>query len=108
MIFEALAEAADAGELLLAEGGLCHFHRRKDGAVTIREIIILPNYRRRGLGRHLVDKVKREAHAGVVVAKCPADLPANAFWDAVGFRRAGEGRTRTGRGFTTWRWQASG
>lgn len=53
MIFAALKEAAERGELLLVEGGLCRWHRRRDGIVVIREIIVLPPHRRKGVGRAL-------------------------------------------------------
>ena len=51
MIYQALSEAADKGELLLINGGMCRFHIRKDGQCTIREIIVLPDHRCRRLGR---------------------------------------------------------
>ena len=39
MIFETLYESAQRGELLLVNGGMCHWHLRRDGQLTIREII---------------------------------------------------------------------
>lgn len=87
MIFEALAEAAGRGELLLAEGGLCRFHLRRDGWVTVREILVLPPFRGRGLGKRLVWQAGLKARG--VRARCPADLPSNGFWSALGFRLVG-------------------
>lgn len=87
MIFVALSEAADRGQLILVAGGLCRFHLRKDGAVTIREIIVLPASRGRGIGRAMVDAVLQQHPGAVVRARCPADYPANGFWERMGFRR---------------------
>ena len=85
MILVALEEAATKGELLLVEGGMCRFHRLRDGSVTIREIIVLPHKRRQGIGWALVQMVLLRAGAGLVRAKCPADYSANEFWRALGF-----------------------
>jgi GNAT superfamily N-acetyltransferase len=85
MIFVALAEAADRGQLLLCEGGLCRWHRRRDQTVTIRELIVLPTHRRRGIGRNLVERVARLNPGCPLSARCPVCYPANAFWRAVGF-----------------------
>jgi hypothetical protein len=42
VIFAALNEAAERGELLLTVGGLCRFHLRRDGVVVIRELLVVP------------------------------------------------------------------
>ena len=104
MIFEALNQAADDGELILLQGGLCHFHKRQDGVVTIREIIVLPANRRYGIGSTLVTKARGDACK--VVARCPADLPSNAFWEAMGFVHTETQTTRTGRSINVWVWDA--
>jgi hypothetical protein len=51
MIFVALEEAASKGQLLLIDGGMCRFHKRKDGVTVIREIIVLPTRRKQGVGQ---------------------------------------------------------
>ncbi len=91
MIFTALSEAADRQELLLVANGLCRFHRRKDGVVVIREIMVLPDARRLGIGRRMVEEIQRR-HAGAkLLAKCPASDytgavgSGNAFWRHMGF-----------------------
>jgi GNAT superfamily N-acetyltransferase len=89
MIFVVLDEAARKGELLLAAGGLCRFHRRRDGVVVIREILVLPASRRQGLGRALVEQVQRQYPGAVLLARCPVDYAANDFWPAIGFTLAG-------------------
>ena len=85
MIFAALNEAADHGELLLVAGGLCRFHRRRDGTVTIRELLVLPECRRQGIGRSLVEAVVHRHPGARLLARCPTCYPANGFWPRVGF-----------------------
>lgn len=102
MLFEALNDSVAHGELILVEGGLCHFHKRKDGAVTIREIIVLPDARRCGIGRGMVKKATGDASR--VVAKCPSDLPSNEFWKHLGFINERIEITRSGRSINVWVW----
>ena len=90
MIFVALSEAADRGELLLVDGGMCRFHRRRDGVVVIRELLVLAKARRTGVGSLLVRRVKQRHPGAEIEAKCPAAYPSNGFWARVGFRLAGE------------------
>jgi GNAT superfamily N-acetyltransferase len=86
MIFAALSEAADRGELLLISGGLCRFHLRLDGVVVIREILILPEARHRGLGRCLIEAVAARHPGAVIRAVCPPGYDANDFWPRLKFR----------------------
>jgi len=103
MIFKPLYEAARRGELLLIDGGMCHWHLRRDGQVTIREIIVLPECQRKGIGQEMLDALRRIPGASSVFAKCPADLPANGFYQATGFVWEGTEMTRTGRKLNLWR-----
>src|SRR5262252_6234525 len=95
MIFAALNEAADRGELILWDNALCRYHRRKDGRVTVREILVLPDARRLGVGRRLVGEVQRRNPGASLLARCPAttaDGPvrtANVFWRKRGFTLQG-------------------
>jgi len=100
----ALVEAARERRLLVAvlDGkvvGFVHFRCCRDGHATIYEIAVLPECRRQGVGRALVEAVCKEAALrGCVVLqlKCPIDLPANEFYRRVGFIEAGieKGRRR--------------
>lgn len=93
-----MSEAADRGELLLVQDGLCRFHLRRDGVVVIRELLVLPFRRGTGVGRRLVSLVT-QAHPGrPVVARCPAAYPANGFWQRLGFTLV-----ETVRGVNVWR-----
>jgi hypothetical protein len=99
MIFKALHDAAKRGELLLVDGGLCHFHLRRDGQLTIREIIST----RPGVGSEMLAELKQIKGAMSIFAKCPADLSANGWWERRGFACEGEEMTRSGRRLKLWR-----
>lgn len=88
MIFAALSEAADRGELVLIEGGMCRWHRRRDGVVVVREILVLPTHRKEGRGRQMLRIVQRQNPASAVVARCPVGSEANTFWQHMGFAPA--------------------
>lgn len=98
MIFVALSEAADKGELLLCDGGMCRFHRRRDGVVTIRELLVLPASRGSGLGRLLVGRVRSANPESPLLARCPVKLASNGFWERLGFCLVS-----TERGINLWR-----
>jgi GNAT superfamily N-acetyltransferase len=85
VIFVALCEAADRGELLLVDSGMCRFHQRRDGVVVVREIIVLPQHRRQGIGTALVERVRGRHPGARILAKCPAEYASNSFWAALGF-----------------------
>jgi hypothetical protein len=64
VIFDALWESARRGELLLIDGGFCHWHLRRDGQLTIREIIST----RPGAGREMLDRLKAVEGATALVS----------------------------------------
>ena len=101
MIFETLFESARRGELLLIEGGFCHWHLRCDGQLTIREIICT----RKGGGNEILEKLKRVPGAASLFAKCPVDLVANDWYRRRGFECEGVETTKTGRKLNLWRFQ---
>lgn len=103
MIFETLYRAALNGELILGRGALCHWHLRQDGQLTIREIIVLPQYQRQGLATTILEKLKNTPGATSIFAKCPADLEANHWYKAMGFQYVGLEETKTGRRIRSWR-----
>lgn len=98
MIFEILHDSAKRGELLLIEGGFCHWHLRRDGQLTIREIIST----RPGAGSAMLEILKRVPGAISILAKCPSDLAANAWYEKCGFVMDGLETTRTGRAINRW------
>lgn len=99
MIFEALHDSHKRGELLLLAGGYCRWHLRRDGQLTILEIIS----QRPGAGTAMLMMLKRKSAASLL-AKCPADLRANWFFYARrGFVLESSEMTRTGRLINVWR-----
>ncbi len=99
MIFETLYESAQRGELLLVTGGMCHWHLRRNGQVTIREIISI----RRGAGSEMLHTLKQTPGATSLFAKCPVDLAANDWYEHCGFADVGRETTKSGRGLRLWR-----
>jgi GNAT superfamily N-acetyltransferase len=104
---QAFIDSARRGELLVATEadavvGFVRFHKRRDGVATLYEIVTAPGRRRRGVARQLVAAVVEEGRlwgARLLRLSCPAELPANAFYQAVGFTRTSPrslalGRTR--------------
>lgn len=96
MIFESLQESAANGELLLIAGGYCRWHLRRDGIITIYEIIAT----RRGAGSEMLAVLK--AHGKPIRAKCPADLPSNEWYRKRGFALADTEITKSGRKLNIW------
>jgi N-acetylglutamate synthase-like GNAT family acetyltransferase len=104
MIFEALSESAEAGELILVHDGMLRFHRRRDGVVTIREILVLPRSRRKHVGTQLLIQLKMTVPgAKAVVARCPADLESNKWYERMKFIKVATEAARSGREIAVWR-----
>lgn len=99
MIFETLYESAHRGELLLIDGGFCHWHLRRDGQLTIREIIST----RPGAGGEMLARLRTVAGAGSLFAKCPSDLDANNWYKRNGFLLEGAEVSKNGRIINLWR-----
>jgi len=103
MIFETLNESAERGELILVDGGMCHWHLRRDGQLTIREILVLPDRRGQGIGAAILARLRAVPGALSLFAKCPAELPANGWYRTMGFDCEGTETTKTGRRLNLWR-----
>lgn len=99
MIFETLYESSQRGELLLVEGGMVHWHLRRDGQLTIREIISTQP----GAGSQMLDVLKRTPGATSLFAKCPANLASNDWYERRGFTDEGTETTPSGRTLRLWR-----
>lgn len=102
MIFETLYESAQRGELMLIDGGICHWHMRRDGQLTIREIISLrPGAGSEMLRRLIGDCLEAGGHS--IFAKCPAELESNEWYKKRGFVLDGTETTKSGRNLNLWR-----
>ncbi len=70
--------------------GFVSFHHRRDGWTVIHEICVSSKHRGQGIGQKLVEAVQEQAfkkqQRGLRL-KCPIDLPANKFYDKLGFVR---------------------
>lgn len=97
MIFAAMSEAAEKGELVLVDGGMCRWHLRRDGVVVIREIIVLPKRRGAGVGRSMVNAILAWNPGRAVRVRCPAEYESNGFWRRMGFELTGKEK-----GVNTW------
>jgi len=85
MIFPAMMEAADRGELILVRDGMLRWHLRKDGVVVIREVIVLPFRRGTGVGRAMLTVLIGMNPGRTLRARCPAAYESNEFWRRMGF-----------------------
>lgn len=108
MIFETLYESSKRGELLLIDGGFCHWHlckqddpkrKIKAGQITIREIIST----RPGAGSEMLAKLKTVSGALSLFAKCPVDLASNEWYKSHGFQLEDTEVTKTDRKLNLWR-----
>jgi len=99
VIFESLYESAKRGELLLVDGGFCHWHLRRDGQITIREIIST----KPGAGSRMLKQLKLNTQAASIFAKCPIELESNNWYRKNGFILEGVETTKTGRELNCWR-----
>lgn len=99
MIFETLHDSAQRGELMLVDGGMCHWHLRQDGQLTIREIIAT----RKGAGSLMLRRLEYTPGASSLFAKCPVSFDANLWYMRKGFYVERMETTRTGRKLLCWR-----
>lgn len=99
MCFEQLHDSQQRGELLLIDGGMCHWHLRRDGQLTIREILST----RPGAGQAMLATLKQVPGAQRIVAKCPSDLAANLWYARNSFALDHVELSKRGRGINVWR-----
>lgn len=94
-----LQKAIEAQSLLVAPlqneqsgdlAGLVHFYVRRDHIITLYSIAVAPAYKSRGWGRQLFGALIAEARTrqkSEIRLKCPAELPANAFYEHLGLQK---------------------
>lgn len=107
-----LRESCQRGWLLVAQAhgqviGFCHFRHCKSALrTTIYELCVEQQWRGQGIGRALVEEVKRQlVEQGLLhlQLKAGANLPANAFYEHIGLQyiREIEGRQPS---LKLWQW----
>jgi ribosomal protein S18 acetylase RimI-like enzyme len=109
---QSFTDSLTKGELLVAmhEGqleGFLRFHHTRAGHVTLHEIATAAARRGRGIGRALVlalMNIARERGVASVRLSCPVDLPANHFYQSLGFRRAHR-RSKPGKSRPLYQWE---
>jgi hypothetical protein len=99
MLFNSLYDSVLKGELILIDGGFCRWHIRRDGQLTIREIIAT----RKGAGSEMLEMLK-EKSASSIFAKCPSILKSgNDFYKKKGFKLEATEKTNKGKKIYCWR-----
>lgn len=71
--------------------GFVHFYVRRDHVITLYSIAVASAFRGQGWGRLLFAALINEAHTrqkSEIRLKCPAELPANGFYECLGFQQA--------------------
>jgi len=56
---------------------------------TLYDIAVLPAHRENGYGECLIAQIARNSPHDKLIAKCPADLPSNGWYDATGWTHIG-------------------
>jgi len=96
VIFDALYESSQRGELMLIDGGFCHWHLRRDGQLTIREIIST----RAGAGSEMLARL-------MTVPGATCTLAANEWYARRGFHCIRGEATKSGKLINVWQLRLS-
>ena len=103
---QAYVESLNKGELLIAKRdnqivGFTRYHHRRDNRTTLYEIAVTPDARCKGIGHQLIDALIADCQrvsSRCIRLSCPVELPANRFYERIGFvrsmRRSHRGRNR--------------
>ena len=109
---QAYVDSLDKGELLIARKddqvvGFLRYHHRRDNRTTLYEIAIIPDVRGKGIGHQLIKALIADCQrvsSRCLRLSCPVELPANRFYEAVGFIRSAR-RSRRGRSRPLYEWE---
>ena len=109
---QAYVDSLNKGELLIAKiadqiVGFTRYHHRRDNRTTLYEIAISPTARDKGIGRKLIVALIADCQrvsSRSLRLSCPVELPANRFYEAVGFIKSTR-RSRRGRSRPLFEWE---
>ena len=109
---QAYVDSLDKGELLIARKddqvvGFTRYHHRRDNRTTLYEIAIVPEVRGKGIGHQLIKALIADCQrvfSRCLRLSCPVELPANRFYEAIGFVRSTR-RSRRGRSRPLYEWE---
>lgn len=105
-------DSLNKDELLIAKMdsqvvGFVRYHHRQDGRTTLYEIATTRDLRSKGVGRCLVGALIADcqrAASRYIRLLCPVELPANRFYEALGFVRRSR-RSRSGKSRPLYEWE---
>ncbi len=109
---QAYVESLNKDELLIAKSadqiiGFARYHHRRDNRTTLYEIAIIPDARGKRIGHQLIKALITDCQrvsSRCLRLSCPVELPANRFYEAVGFIRSTR-RSRRGRSRPLYEWE---
>ena len=109
---QAYVDSVNRGELLVAKRdtdvvGFARYHHRRDNRTTLYEIAVTPDIRDKGVGRRLVNALIADCQrmsSRCLRLTCPVELPANRFYEAMGFIRSTR-RSRPGKNRPLYEWE---
>ncbi|MCC5636361.1 GNAT family N-acetyltransferase [Nostoc sp. CHAB 5844] len=105
--FTSIFELSDLQiELVEGIGACCYYVLKKSSQITIRKLAVLPEHQKQGWGRLLIYRVicrAIEKGKTSIFLKCPIDLPANNFYENLGFELEATEQDRT-RPLNYWRY----
>ncbi len=96
VVRRALERSIEGNEVLVTDRdfdgvtAFTQYHYRRDNHITLYNIAVIDGYRSLGLGTKMIDALVMESHlvhgnTQAIVLKCPSGLPANAFYEKLGF-----------------------
>ncbi|MFA5080895.1 MAG: N-acetyltransferase [Candidatus Paceibacterota bacterium] len=101
IMLQVLIDAAAKNEIILIEGGYCLWHLRKNGQLTISEILSI----KKGAGNKMLSILKKKK-AFKIVAKCPVHYDSNEWYKRRGFKLVKVEKTRsTNKDINVWELQ---
>jgi predicted acetyltransferase len=99
--FELLFRAQKNETLLLIDGGMCHYHCRKDGQCTIRVLISTKSGAGSSMLKTVIERAEQKGMS-FLLAVCPADLASNKWYKNKGFVLDHTKNSKTGRLLNVW------